>query len=69
MHQPSEVQAKLLARITDGDRLRFDSASGRYLLTEPGGKESHVGARTVQSMLDKHLLEQNFMGECRPATA
>lgn len=64
--KPSHAQAKLLSRITNGARLSFDHATGRYVLTQNGSSLS-IDQRPVLTMIRNGLLHQDMTGYCRPA--
>ena len=62
---PSAAQSKLIERLQAGGRLALDIKTGRYVLTELGGKAHQVDQRPVTVMLRNGLLHQDMTGQCR----
>ncbi|PKM47129.1 MAG: hypothetical protein CVV05_01435 [Gammaproteobacteria bacterium HGW-Gammaproteobacteria-1] len=65
MPKPSNAQAKIIDRINEGARLSLDVKTGRYIITEIGGKVCQIDQRPVLVMIRDGLLHQSLGGECR----
>ena len=63
MTQLSNAQTKLISKIEAGANVKFDGATGKYVLIE-NGVQSKVHMGTVTELLSVGRLSQNVLGDC-----
>ncbi len=61
--KPSGPQTRILTRMASGARLRWNSATGNFQLTD-GTSTRTIQARTVIALDVAGLIERDVLGDC-----
>ena len=63
----SAAQQKIVDRMRNGESLRFNQQTGRYVLQNGFGVEKDIDQRPVLVMIRDGAIQQDVMGHCRVA--
>ena len=63
----SSAQQKIVDRMRNGESLKFNQQTGRYVLKNVFGVEKDIDQRPMLVMIRYAAVQQDVMGHCRVA--